>query len=42
VQRSRVLLTGAVNNQMMSQRAESIIRQTPGVLSVENKLRIGG
>jgi len=40
VQRSRVLLTGAVNNQMMSQRAESIIRQTPGVLSVENKLRI--
>lgn len=41
VQRSRVLLTGVVNNQMMSQRAESIIRQTPGVLSVENKLRIG-
>ncbi len=41
VQRSRVLLTGAVRNQMMSQRAESIIRQTPGVFSVENKLRIG-
>ena len=41
VQRSRVLLTGVVNNQMMSLRAASIIRQTPGVLSVENKLRIG-
>ncbi len=41
VQGSRVLLTGVVRNQMMSQRAESIIRQTPGVLSVENKLRIG-
>ena len=42
VQRSRVLLTGVVNNRMISQRAESIISQTPGVLSVENRLRIGG
>ncbi len=41
VKRSRVLLTGVVLNQMAKQRAESIIRQTQGVLSVENKLRFG-
>ncbi|HXV60798.1 MAG TPA: BON domain-containing protein [Vicinamibacteria bacterium] len=41
VSRSRVILTGVVNNQLMKQKAESIIRQTPGVLSVESRLRIG-
>ena len=41
VKRSRVLLTGVVLNQMAKQRAESIIRQTQGVLSVESKLRFG-
>ena len=41
VSRSRVFLTGVVNNQLMKQKAESIIRQTPGVLSVESRLRIG-
>ncbi len=41
VNRSRVLLTGVVRNQMAKQRAESIIRQTQGVLSVESKLRFG-
>ncbi len=38
---SRVILTGVVNNQLMKQKAESIIRGTPGVLSVESRLRIG-
>ena len=41
VKRSRVLLTGVVLNQMAKQKAESIIRQTLGVLSVESKLRFG-
>ena len=41
VENARVLLTGVVNSQLASQKAESIIRQTPGVLSVENRLRIG-
>ncbi|TDI48524.1 MAG: BON domain-containing protein [Acidobacteria bacterium] len=41
VNRSRVLLTGVVLNKMAKQRAESIIRQTLGVLSVESKLRFG-
>lgn len=41
VQNSRVILTGVVNNQLMKQKAESIIRGTPGVLSVESRLRIG-
>ena len=41
VKRSRVLLTGVVLNKMAKLKAESIIRQTPGVLSVENKLRLG-
>ncbi len=38
---SRVILTGVVGNQLMKQKAESIIRGTPGVLSVESRLRIG-
>jgi osmotically-inducible protein OsmY len=42
VQGSRVILTGVVNSQLMKQKAESIIRQTPGVLSVESRLRVGG
>lgn len=42
VRGSRVILTGAVNSQLMKQKAESIIRQTPGVLSVESRLRVGG
>jgi len=37
---SRVIITGVVGNQLMKQKAESIIRGTPGVLSVESKLRI--
>jgi osmotically-inducible protein OsmY len=37
---SRVILTGVVGNQLMKQKAESIIRGTPGVLSVESRLRI--
>ncbi len=37
---SRVIITGVVGNQLMKQKAESIIRQTPGVLSVESRLRI--
>jgi len=41
VKRSRVILTGVVLNQMAKQKAESIIRQTHGVLSVENRLRFG-
>jgi osmotically-inducible protein OsmY len=41
VQNSRVILTGVVNNQLMKQKAESIIRGTPGVLSVESRLRLG-
>jgi osmotically-inducible protein OsmY len=42
VQNSRVILTGAVNTQLMKQKAESIIRQTPGVLAVDSRLRVGG
>lgn len=42
VQRSRVILTGVVNSPLMKQKAESIARQTPGVLSVESRLRVGG
>lgn len=41
VKRSRVLLTGVVNSRLAKQKAASIARQTPGVLSVENRLRIG-
>ena len=37
---SRVIITGVVGNQLQKQKAESIIRGTPGVLSVESKLRI--
>jgi osmotically-inducible protein OsmY len=37
---SRVIITGVVGNQLMKQKAESIIRSTPGVLSVESRLRI--
>jgi osmotically-inducible protein OsmY len=37
---SRVILTGVVGSQLMKQKAESIIRGTPGVLSVESRLRI--
>ncbi len=37
---SRVIITGVVGNQLMKQKAESIVRGTPGVLSVESKLRI--
>ena len=40
VKNSRVLLTGVVQSQLEKIKAMSIIRQTPGVLSVENKLRI--
>jgi len=37
---SRVIITGVVGNQLQKQKAESIIRGTPGVLSVESRLRI--
>ena len=37
---SRVIITGVVGNQLMKQKAESIVRGTPGVLSVESQLRI--
>lgn len=40
VSRSRVIITGVVGNQLQRQKAESIIRGTPGVLSVESRLRI--
>lgn len=40
VSRSRVIITGVVGNQLQKQKAESIIRGTPGVLSVESRLRI--
>jgi osmotically-inducible protein OsmY len=38
---SRVILTGVVGSQLQKQKAESIIRGTPGVLSVESRLRMG-
>jgi osmotically-inducible protein OsmY len=38
---SRVILTGVVGSQLEKQKAESIIRGTTGVLSVESRLRIG-
>jgi osmotically-inducible protein OsmY len=38
---SRVILTGVVSSQLMKQKAESIIRQTPGVLSLDSRLRLG-
>lgn len=38
---SRVILTGVVGSQLQKQKAESIIRGTPGVLSLESRLRIG-
>lgn len=38
---SRVILTGVVSSQLMKQKAESIVRQTPGVLSLESRLRLG-
>ena len=41
VERSRVILTGIVGSQLLKQKAEVIIRGTPGVLSVENRLVIG-
>ena len=41
VKNSRVLLTGVVNSRLAKQMAASIMRQTPGVLSVQNQLRIG-
>ena len=41
VQRSRVLLTGVVNSELARRKAEIVIRQTPGVLTVENRLRVG-
>lgn len=37
---SRVIITGVVGNQLQKLKAESIIRGTPGVLSVESRLRI--
>jgi len=37
---SRVIITGVVGNKLQKLKAESIIRGTPGVLSVESKLRI--
>jgi osmotically-inducible protein OsmY len=37
---SRVILTGVVGNQLQKQKAESIVRGTPGVLSLESQLRI--
>ena len=37
---SRVIITGVVGNQLQKQKAESIIRGTAGVLSVESRLRI--
>jgi osmotically-inducible protein OsmY len=37
---SRVILTGVVGTQLHKQKAESIIRSTPGVLSLESQLRI--
>jgi osmotically-inducible protein OsmY len=41
VQNSRVILTGVVGSQLEKQKAETIIRSTPGVLSMESKLRLG-
>lgn len=41
VENSRVLLTGVAQNKMAIQKAESILRGVPGVLSVENRLRLG-
>jgi osmotically-inducible protein OsmY len=41
VQNSRVILTGVVGTQLEKQKAESIIRSTSGVLSMESQLRIG-
>ena len=41
VKNSRVLLTGVVHSRLEKVKAASIIRQTHGVLSVEDKLRIG-
>ena len=40
VANSRVILTGVVGTQLHKQKAESIIRGTPGVLSLDSKLRI--
>ena len=41
VQNARVILAGVAQNQMAKQRAAQIVRTTPGVLSVENRLRVG-
>jgi osmotically-inducible protein OsmY len=38
---SRVILTGVVGNQLQKQKAESLVRGTPGVLSLDSRLRIG-
>lgn len=38
VERSRVILTGVVRSQLLKQKAEAILRGTPGVLSVDNRL----
>ncbi len=40
VANSRVILTGVVGTQLHKQKAESIIRSAPGVLSLDSKLRI--
>lgn len=41
VENARVLLTGVVRNKMAKQKAEQIARTTPGVLTVDSRLRIG-
>ena len=41
VANARVILTGVVRNQMYATKAMSNVRSTPGVLDVQNKLRIG-
>lgn len=41
VKNARVILAGVAQNEMAKQRAAQIVRTTPGVLSVENRLRVG-
>lgn len=40
VDSSRVLLTGVARSKLAKQKAETIIRSTPGVLSFESRLRV--
>lgn len=40
-QRGIVVLTGTVKNQVEYQAVEEIVRKTPGVISVQNELKVG-